>query len=376
MPDLQTTYRAVVAAARAQALTLTRASLRSLALDYAVLLAAVIEEAERSTGVQAERLTRRSAAVRAALDRVRQRVEGLETDARRAARIMGDGHTEAVRLAIAEAAPSYTLTTSFEAVPERAVEALLKRRQVAMGRGLDSYSRIFKSVAQDASQGVLESIDSALVRGVARGADTRTVAREIAARLSEGDPALRKAVETLSKSLQRSGRTLSSYADAAADLDDDLGRARALLHRARRLARSEILDAARVADAQAAHLSPVVSGLRWTLSGSHPPSGCECEVWAHVDLYRMGEGVFPTNAYPSAPHPSCACYSRAVTRGPAEWDSPKPAADRAAQLSAYPFETRTDGRPYSDAHRARVTASVNAQLATALRSGTPSLVPA
>ena len=367
MPDLQTSYRAVVAAARAEVLTLTRASLRSLALDYAVLLASVIEEAERSSGTQSERLTRRSAAVRAALDRVAQRIEGLETDARRAARIMGDGHTEAVRLAIAEAAPSYTLTTSFETVPERAVEALLKRRQVALGRGLDSYSRIFKSVAQDASQGVLESIDSALVRGVARGADTRTVAREIAARLSEGDPALRAAVETLSKSLKRSGRTLSSYADAAADLDDDLRRARALLSRARRIARTEILSAQLEADALAQHLSPVVRATRWQLSGAHPESGCECEIYARTDLYELGEGVFPTNAIPSRPHPHCSCVLTSQTRGPDEWGRPKPAANRAAELAAYPFEVRPNGQAYTDAHRARVTASVNAQLAAALR---------
>ena len=242
----------------------------------------------------------------------------------------------------------------------------MKRRRIALAQGLDSYSALFKSVAQGATDGVLAEIDGVLVRGAARGADTRTVARRIAARLSEGDPALRAAVETLSKSLRRSGRTLTSYADAAVDLDEDLGRARKLLSDARRVARTEILSAQLEADALAQYLSPVVRATRWQLSGAHPFTGCECEVYAMSDLYGLGGGVFPTNAVPGRPHPHCSCVLSAVTRGPAEWDRPKPAADRPARLAAYPFDARPDGRPYTEAHRARVIASANAGLAAAL----------
>lgn len=366
MPDLQTDYRAVVAAARDTTAALTRRSLAELRLAYARLLAAVVEEAARASGANAERLTQRSRAVRAALAAVEARIVALETDARRGARVMGDGHSEAIRLVVAEVAPSYAVAASFETVPERAVEALLRRRQVALGLEVPSYSSLFKSVAQSASAGVLEELDGVLLRGVGRGADTRTVALQIAEALTEGDPALRTAVERLAPSLRRSGATLTGAGEARA-VAEDLGEARQLLIRARRLARTEVLSVAMEADRLGQHESPVVRATRWQLSGAHPPgSGCECEVFARMDLYRFGTGVFPTNAVPSRPHAFCACVLIPITRGPAEWDRPKPTADEPAGLTRYPFETRPDGTPYTEAHRQRITASVNAHLAAAV----------
>lgn len=380
MPDLQTDYRRVVAEARASTLRLTRRSLAELELLYANLLAKLIEEATAASGEQstgngaAERLTRRSRAVRAALLRVAARIEALEADARDAARIMGDGHSRAVALAVADHRPGFAVRTSFETVPERAVEALLRRRQVARALGLDSYSALFRSVAQGATEGVLEELDGVLLRGVGRGADSRAVARQIAEALTEGEPALRRAVERLAPSLRRAGAALSARGEAIVQAED-LQEARQLLVRARRIARTEVLDAARVADAEAAHLSPVVAGLRWTLSSSHPVTGCACDVYARTDLYGMGEGVFPTNAYPSAPHPNCGCYSRAVTRRPDEWDRPKPAASAPAVLERYPFERRPGGLPYTDAHKQRIRESANAQLAAALDVSAETPVP-
>jgi len=371
MPDVGPTYRRLVAEARAQTLALTRRSLADLDRYVASLLAALVEEADRASGANAERLAARSRAMRAFLGRVRARIEALEGDAREAAQIMGEGHATAVRTVADAAGRQIIVESMFETVPERAVEALLKRRQLAIGEGLSSYAQLFRSVAASATEGVLEEIDGALVRGVARGADSRTVALQIAEALTDGRPDLRAAVERLAPSLRRSGRTLSGRGERVIEAED-LQEARELLVRSRRIARTELLDAARAGDAEAAHLSPIVAALRWTLSGNHPPTGCECELFARVDLYGMGEGVFPTNAYPTGPHPHCGCYSRAVTRGPDEWDLPKPPASAPATLDAYPFETRsrTDDGPglaYTEAHKARVLRSANAQLRLALR---------
>ena len=372
MPNLSTSYRQFVAAARASTLQLTRRALAELATEYARLMAVLVEEAERATPQRSDRLIQRSRAANQALARVRSRILALETDAERAARIMGDGHSQAVELAARDfsagtrAGRGVAVSASFESVPERAVEALLKRRQLAHSYGLASYSQLFRSVGDSATEGVLESIDRQLVQGVARGADSRTVAREIARELTDGKPGLRRAVERLSPSLRRTGATLSGRGAAVALESDELAAAKELLTRARRIARSEILGAQLEADRLAQHLSPVVRATRWRLSGNHPPSGCECEVFARTDLYGLGTGVFPTNALPSRPHPNCGCSLEAVTRGPSEWDAPKPVADRPAELAAYPFERRADGQPYTDAHRDRIRSSVNAALRLAV----------
>lgn len=375
MPDLQTTYRDVVAEARASTLALTRRSLAELEAAYARLVAVLVEEAARATPEQADRLVQRSRAAQAALARVASRILALETDAERAARIMGDGHSRAVEVAVADYGRGVTVAASFDTVPERAVEALVRRRQIARAYGLTSYSDLFRSVARDASAGVLESLDRALVQGVARGSDSRTVARAIASLLTDGDPRLRKAVEALAPSLRRSGRVLSGAGEARVDTDD-LKDARQLLIRSRRVARSELLSAQLEADRLAQHLSPVVRATRWQLSGAHPASGCECEIFARVDLYGLGAGVFPTNAVPSRPHANCACVLSAVTRGPAEWDRPKPSAASPAALEAYPFERRPSGLPYTDRHRARVRSSVNGALARAVEAVSTPEVPA
>ena len=379
MPNLSTSYRQLVAAARASTLQLTRRALAELATEYARLVAVLIEEAERASPLRQDRLMQRSRAAGQALDRLRSRILALESDAERAARIMGDGHAAAVELAVADfstgarAGRGVTVSASFDTVPERAVEALMRRRQLAQQAGLSSYSALFRSVADGATSGVLESIDRQLVQGVARGADSRTVARAIARELTDGKPGLRRAVERLSPSLRRTGATLTGPGEALSFETDELAEARGLLIRSRRIARSEILGAQLEADRLAQHLSPVVRATRWQLSGNHPPSGCECEVFARTDLYELGTGVFPTNAVPSRPHPNCGCVLVAVTRGPSEWDAPKPAAGRPAELVDYPFAHRTDGRPYTNAHRSRIRSSVNAALARAVE---PTEVPA
>ena len=382
MPDYadQDRYRSIVAQARAETLALTRRSLRDLEAEYARLLAALVEEVTRNPSEAARgSLMRRSASVQEALRRIVARILALETDAERAARILGDGHAAAVELAVTQARADgvrVAMSVSFESVPERAVEALLRRRQLAMGAGsgsgLNSYAELFRSVARRASSGVLAELDGVLLRGVARGADSRTVALDVARRLTEGDDALRAAVDALAPSLKRSGVTLSGGAAARAEAaglsDSELNAARGLLSDSRRVARSEILGAQLEADRLAQHESPVVRATRWQLSGNHPPSGCECEVFARTDLYELGVGVFPTNAVPSRPHPHCGCVLVPITRGPSEWGAPKPRADRAAVVGSYPFKTRADGRAYPDGHRRRVTENANAVLRRALES--------
>lgn len=57
---------------------------------------------------------------------------------------------------------------------------------------------------------------------------------------------------------------------------------------------------------QYAH-NPDCVAFKWKLSSYHP---CDdiCDLYAHADLWGMGEGIFPKDKFPKLPlHPNCMC---------------------------------------------------------------------
>ena len=63
---------------------------------------------------------------------------------------------------------------------------------------------------------------------------------------------------------------------------------------------------------------------KWKLSSRHP---CDdiCDLYAHADLWGMGEGIFPKDKVPSLPvHPNCMCRLVPVFKGSSKLKSETP----------------------------------------------------
>src|SRR5690606_1824648 len=63
--------------------------------------------------------------------------------------------------------------------------------------------------------------------------------------------------------------------------------------------------------------------------------------YARLDLYGLGEGVFPGGKLPVTPHPFCMCVPIPVLRPESEWGRPKPEASRPALRAV--LEIRSPG---------------------------------
>jgi hypothetical protein len=84
---------------------------------------------------------------------------------------------------------------------------------------------------------------------------------------------------------------------------------------AMRLGRTEINNAARTVTKESLQQQPYVEGAAWNLSGSHP-EGDECDEFATQNQFGLGEGVWPADELPDAPHPQCFCNITSITPEP------------------------------------------------------------
>lgn len=103
--------------------------------------------------------------------------------------------------------------------------------------------------------------------------------------------------------------------------------ARQMEYNARRIAITEMGNAAHEAQTQTMIEAPMVEAVRWRLS---PVRGTqtkpdECDVLATEDLYGLGPGMYPVGRVPTRPHPHDRCWLQSVTRPVERWDEPKPA---------------------------------------------------
>ena len=76
---------------------------------------------------------------------------------------------------------------------------------------------------------------------------------------------------------------------------------------ARRLARTEINAAYHAVVIGHNEDKPWNTGMKWSLSGSHPAVD-ECDEFARRDHAGLGRGVYRRDSVPPKPHPQCLCY--------------------------------------------------------------------
>ena len=103
--------------------------------------------------------------------------------------------------------------------------------------------------------------------------------------------------------------------------------ARQLQYKTRRIAITEMGNAAHEAQVQAMIEAPQVESARWRLSpvrGTQQDKPDECDILAGQDLYGIGRGIFPLNRVPVRPHPNDRCWLQSVTRAPGRWREAKP----------------------------------------------------
>jgi hypothetical protein len=62
---------------------------------------------------------------------------------------------------------------------------------------------------------------------------------------------------------------------------------------------------------------PVVNGMQWNLSNSHPFEDV-CDVWSSTDDYELGAGVYPPDQLPPG-HPQDLCYTTSVLMPPGQF---------------------------------------------------------
>lgn len=88
---------------------------------------------------------------------------------------------------------------------------------------------------------------------------------------------------------------------------------------AKRLARTEINNAAHAQSKEQYDKNPMVESVKWHLSGSHPTPD-ECNEYAESQHFKGGgQGDYMPNDVPSKPHPQCLCFITPNTPTPAEF---------------------------------------------------------
>lgn len=102
---------------------------------------------------------------------------------------------------------------------------------------------------------------------------------------------------------------------------------RLLQYNTRRIAVTEMGNAAHEAQAQAMIDAPMILAARWRLSpvrGTQEGKPDECDILAVQDFYGLGAGIYPVRRIPVRPHPNDKCWLQDVTRPVEQWNDPKP----------------------------------------------------
>lgn len=116
-------------------------------------------------------------------------------------------------------------------------------------------------------------------------------------------------------SIRSAGRELAARLTSARPQDIERIVDRWILDKAqfqaRRIARTETVEAFRAGFRESVAGSPAVVGIRWELSRSHP-HGDVCDVYAGQDPFGLGPGGYPKGEVPANPHPFCSCTQSAI----------------------------------------------------------------
>lgn len=231
--------------------------------------------------------------------------------------------------------------TAFAGVPVEAVESVFIKREMGLVRS-------FKSLRPYSSNLIASEIDAVFRKSFAEGLPARDFAARLAKAIIAQDEHARAAVERFGH-----GRHLSAWAKQAKDspLRDQVKAAARLGYNARRIARTETAQAYHEASILSAKASRVVKGQQWNLSGRHPEPDV-CDLAASLDLYGLGEGVYPVDYTPTLLHPHCLCFLTDVLRPRSEWGDALPQAVRPREVTVEDAVAHMEGATVNGMGRA------------------------
>lgn len=357
-------YQDALLEARDRGYLITGAALEQVEEALRLALQAILRQLATAPAgsLTADRAAGISRSIRAALDELARRVvdatvQGRDlvlddlTEIHRAANV---AILETLAVGTADRALVTAIAGGFDQLPLRALQALAARQ--AAGGGAASVQTVMRYRAEAAAS----VLDDILAAAVVQGESPRNVARAVEAILAQG--------------LSPEARAVWNGLTIAEAVDPDVLRELSQLgYDARRIARSEVLNALREGDAQGMILSPVVSGARWQVSGRHHVVD-ECDVLAETDFHGLGPGVYPAELWPTAPHPHCGCYAGTpAMRRPSEWFEPK-GRPVARTLDPERMPVRREWREaWTDARLERVRRTVRAALPDDPRAPAPSM---
>ncbi len=233
---------------------------------------------ERLTFLQAD-LARQAKALRTLIARdARKRLtDSAETSAELSLRGMFDVPDDQIKRYLPKSLKGISMVKRMDLVSRDAVVATLGRRAINLS------PRLWRTTATLESQAL-----GTLAAGIATGRDPRRITRD-----------LRAGLQSLSL---KPTQTRGAYRRAFDNYN--------------RIARTESSRSWWESAIKSAKQTKY--NLRWTLSSAHSSLkiGFDiCDSYANQDLYGIGNGVYPPNAYPTLPHPHCLAPDTRVVPG-------------------------------------------------------------
>jgi hypothetical protein len=215
--------------------------------------------------------------------------------------------------AVASDLPRKVQTALFTAVPVHYVGKVVAENlmQTTLGSGLELSQAVWTN-AQLANSQV-----SGIVRtGLLRGDDVVDIAKDLEHVLVPQEDTLREwnranAPRRLRNRISRSRRA-GVYSARNTTSYTHLRVARTEIFRAQKAAHQiNVMGLQRLVP------FPVVNGMQWNLSNSHPFEDV-CDVWSSTDDYELGAGVYPPDQLPPG-HPQDLCYTTSVLMPPGQF---------------------------------------------------------
>ena len=226
-------------------------------------------------------------------------------------------HFEAIR----KVSSQDNVRSPFSGISIDAFEDLFKRRNMGL-------TASYKSLSDGQVKRAGLVLEKALEDAILRGSTWQDATQAVVDGLTKGDPEMRRMAKNMARKSRGLGLWLSRALENPEGRDDvgslyieQVKRARKIAYNARRIVRTEIAHAHHEADRVSAVRSDVVKGIKWNLSPRHPEPDI-CDVYASVDLYGLGPGVFPPEYLPPLPHPHCLCFMTHVLLDPGETRDP------------------------------------------------------
>lgn len=290
-------YRQMLLDARAQGATLSRQSVVRLLAAFQ----RAIRDLDALDTSQSPITQARAKQLRAEIKGVVDRLEGT------AARISSESATLTVDRVVAlhqEAIAALETVSGVEGIAAqfgttsvRAVAGLVARASKP-----SIFRTLIKHHVAEAQPELNRMIESAVARGVSPDRLTKDVARLL------------------------SGNDID-YARYGSS-PGALSGTRTIFTDARMIAVSETNNALRESNATLLATSRTIHAAKWQVSGAHPKED-ECDVLAQSDFYGLGPGMYDVGAWPTSPHPHCACTQGGpiIFRPRSEWNRPRTVSD-------------------------------------------------